>query len=107
MIELSFIILGYVLGLASFLIFAHISDSSKTVWRSFTQELPPNDVMIRVMGEHIDLTDSVVVDYKIAECWIMKDGLPYYVEGIEPNGKICTRLVNIPSFKSLRWAMWT
>lgn len=106
MIELSFIILGYVLGLASFLIFAHISDSSNTVWHSFTQELPPNDVMIRVMGEHVDLTDSVV-DYKIAECWIMKDGLPYYVEGIEPNGKICTRLVNIPSFKSLRWAMWT
>lgn len=101
MIELTFIILG----LASFLIFAHISNSSKTVWRSFTQELPPNDVMIRVMGEHIDLADSVV-DYKIAECWIMKDGVPYYVEGIEPNGKICTRLVNVSSFKSLRWALW-
>lgn len=106
MIESLFIVVGLIIGVVSFLIYSHVySSPTKTVWHTFDKELPPNNVMIRVMADHLDFNDSEI-DYKVAECWIMVDDVLYYVEGINPNGKICKRKVLIERFKNIRWAMW-
>ena len=105
MIELIFIIFGFILGFAVFLIYSHISIPTNTIWNSFTKNYPPNDVLLRVMGDHIEMNGSIV-DYKIAECWIIRNGIPYFVEGISSDGKIYERKIAIEYCKNLRWALW-
>lgn len=105
MVELFFVIFGFIIGFATILIYSHVSEASNTKWYSFEKQYPPNDVLLRVMGDHIELNGSEI-DYKIAECWIIREGVPYFVEGISTNGEIYERLIAVGRCKNLRWALW-